>query len=232
MATGDRAPTLQHDEETAPPPGMYWVQMQGLWALRPIVDLDPSQLSRTAGQHTESWATSATEQGASWTDQQRLAQSGGAACCAAAATAGTPLASEGGTRLERLARTQGVIGALGNHAQLSQRHGGTEGAEGNEMIARVQYQAQTQTLPPPPPQQQPEQQHQGWPEWFLQWAHRVKDLPDQAPGPSAPPSAPTTPPSPPGTPQRSTVKSGLTHGPTLTAPEATPLAQGEPLRWP
>ena len=206
MASDDKAPTLEQDEKPAPPPGMYWVQMQGLWALRPIADLDMCQLSPIAGLHPA--AMSAAEQRASWTDQQRLAQSAGAACSAAASSAGTPSAVEGGTLEEQLARTKGVIGVPPNHVQLAKVNGGTEGGEGSDTIARVRPRPLPQTPPslsPLPPPQQPqqqqggsEQQHQGWPNWFLQWAHRVKEGPDQgAPGPSTPPSAP---PSPPGTP--------------------------------
>ena len=223
---------------------MYWVQMQGLWALRPIVDLD-SSCARTDTGWPESLARSTVDLDCrTETNQQSLAQSAGAACSAAALTAFTPSAVEGGTRQARLAvRAQGVIGARDSyHAQLAPSHDEHEQRQDGAATARAHPQAQTpRPPPPPPPHEQPqgtsqgltEQQNQGWPEWFLQWAHRVKEGPDQgSPGPSAPPSAPTTPPSPPGTPQRSTVKSGLTHGPTLTAPEATPLAQGEPLRWP
>ena len=43
MFSGDAGPASQHAEElTAPPEGMYWAQVQGLWALRPIVDLERS----------------------------------------------------------------------------------------------------------------------------------------------------------------------------------------------
>ena len=179
--------------------------MQGLWALRPIADLDMSQLPPIAGLHPESAAKLATDQRAAWTDQQLLAQSAGAACSAGAPSAGTPSAVDAGTRVEQLARTQGVIGAPLNHVQPAHVNGGTAGGVGSDTIARERPQPLTQTPPPLPPPP-PEQQHQGWPTWFLQWAHRVKDLPDQPPGPSAPPSAPNTPPSPPDTPQRSMVK--------------------------
>ena len=40
MASGDGPARIPHDQETTePPPGMYWVQMQGLRALRPIEDV-------------------------------------------------------------------------------------------------------------------------------------------------------------------------------------------------
>ena len=43
MFSGDAGPASQHAEElTAPPEGMYWAQVEGLWALRPIVDLERS----------------------------------------------------------------------------------------------------------------------------------------------------------------------------------------------
>ena len=44
MSSGGAGPASQHAEElTAPPEGMYWAQVQGLWALRPIAgDLERS----------------------------------------------------------------------------------------------------------------------------------------------------------------------------------------------
>ena len=44
MASGDE-PALRciSDQEiTASPPGMYWIQVQGLWALRPVMDVEGS----------------------------------------------------------------------------------------------------------------------------------------------------------------------------------------------
>eukprot|EP00964_Phaeocystis_antarctica_P069321 scaffold42099_cov60-Phaeocystis_antarctica.AAC.4 len=40
--SGDVFASQQAGELTAPPEGMYWAQVQGLWALCPIVDLERS----------------------------------------------------------------------------------------------------------------------------------------------------------------------------------------------
>ena len=42
MFSGDVFASQQAGELTAPPEGMYWAQVQGLWALCPIVDLERS----------------------------------------------------------------------------------------------------------------------------------------------------------------------------------------------
>ena len=214
MASGDPVPALPHDEQAAPPPGMYWVQMQGLWALRPTVDIDSSFMRSDTNGHTESLSRATLEQEEphpTGANQQKIAQSAGVACSAAALTALTS-AAEGGSRMERLARTQGVIGPPQiQHMPSARLNGGPEQRQEGDVTARLQPQAPTPPLPPPPqPAHVPEQQHQGWPDWFLQWAHRVREGPDHPPGSSAPPSAPITPPSPspPGT-QRSTVSKPL-----------------------
>ena len=91
MASGGAGPASQHAAELrAPPEGMYWVQMQGLWALRPIVDLDYNRSEREhSTQSTERPARSTLEQqkaSLSDVDRQSLSQSAGAACSAAALT--------------------------------------------------------------------------------------------------------------------------------------------------
>ena len=175
LASDEPAPTLRHDEKTAPPPGMYWVQMQGLWALRPIVDLDSSCTRTDTGWPESSARSSVEQQGAIWTEanQQRLAQSAGASCSAAALTAAGLPAVEGGTNLERLAvRSQGVIDPRDSYnAEPASSHGGPE--QWLEGAAAGRAHAPNLTpppLPPPPPHQQQgggsEQQHQGWPSWF------------------------------------------------------------------
>ena len=203
-------PARNGEETTAPPPGMYWVKMQGLWALRPIVDLDFNQAQARTYLQPESFAGSTLEhQGTTKMDrcQQSISQSAGAACSAAALTEAAALTDGAGSaRLERLAQMQGVLAFDHQHAQLPPVHGGLEQRQEGDATARMQPQRQTPPLLPPPP---PQLSHdvpepQGWPDWLLQWGRRVEsgsgsDQADQ----SAPPSAP---PSPPGTPQRSMVK--------------------------
>ena len=208
MSSGGAGPASQHAEElTAPPEGMYWVQMQGLWALRPIVDLDYNREREHSTQPTERAARSALEQqGASLSDADRqwLSQSAGAACSAAALTeASAPPEGESSSRLEQLARMQGVVEFHHQHAQSQRVDGGPE--RRNEGDATSQVQGIQPLTQPPQPQAGTGQLHQIWPDWFLQWGRRVEGegSSDNAPDPSAPPSAP---PSPPEMPQRSMVK--------------------------
>ena len=110
MASNDSEKTMRHDEEaTAPPEGMYWVQMQGLWALRPIVDPDYTDEQPSSNQCTERSARSTLEQQRALltdADRQWLAQSAGAPCSTAAASvdASAPTVGEGSSRPERLPR--------------------------------------------------------------------------------------------------------------------------------
>ena len=212
MASSEPGRSSGHGEETTQPPeGMYWVQMQGLWALRPIVDLDYNRVRANASQPTERAVGSTLAQqrvSLSDADRQWLSQSAGAACSAAALTEASALPEgEGNSRLERLPRTQGVIEFRHQHCSPS-----FAAAVAHDTTPRVQPQPLTSPpplpLPAPPPQQVPEQQHQVWPDWLLQWGRRVEDEEGSghAPGPSAPPSAPT---SPPEKPQRSIVKKCL-----------------------
>ena len=209
MASSEPGRSSGHGEETTQPPeGMYWVQVQGLWALRPIADLDYNRVRANASQPTERAVGSTLAQqrvSLSDADRQWLSQSAGAACSAAALTEASALPEgEGNSRLERLPRTQGVIEFRHQHCSPS-----FAAAVAHDTTPRVQPQPLTSPpplpLPAPPPQQVPEQQHQVWPDWLLQWGRRVEDEggSDHAPDPSASPSAP---PSPPGTPQRSMVK--------------------------
>ena len=208
MSSGGAGPASQHAEElTAPPEGMYWVQMQGLWALRPIVDLDYNREREHSTQPTERAARSSLEeQGSSLSDADRqwLSQSAGAACSAAALTeASAPPEGESSSRLEQLARMQGVVEFHHQHAQSQRVHGGPE--RRNEGAATSQTQGIQPLTQPPQPQAGTGQLHQIWPDWFLQWGRRVEGegSSDHAPDPSAPPSAP---PSPPEMPQHSMVK--------------------------
>lgn len=220
MASNDPGRTLRHDQETtAPPEGMYWVQMQGLWALRPIADLDYTDEKPNSSQRTERSASSTLEQQrAPLTDADRqwLAQSAGASCSTAAASvdASVPTEGEGSSRPERLPRTQGVI-------EFHQQHCSPSFAAAVAHDGPPRVQPQPFTPPPPgpapallggaqigaqlgaqPPEGLPEQQSHEWPDWLLQWGWRVESGgggPSDAPDSSAPPSAP---PSPPETPQR------------------------------
>ena len=234
MASSEPGRSSGHGEETTQPPeGMYWVQMQALWALRPIVDLDSNRVRANASQPTERAVGSTLAQqrvSLSDADRQWLSQSAGAACSAAALTeASAPPEGEGNSRLERLPRTQGVIEFRHQHCSPS-----FAAAVAHDTTPRVQPQPLTSPpplpLPAPPPQQVPEQQHQVWPDWLLQWGRRVEDEEGSghAPGPSAPPSAP---PSPPKTPQRSMVKKcpSPQHAKVCTHPQ---LPMPEEKQWP
>lgn len=233
MASNDPGRTLRHDEETtAPPEGMYWVQMQGLWALRPIADLDYTDEKPNSSQRTERSARSTLEQQrAPLTDADRqwLAQSAGASCSTAAASvdASAPTVGEGSSRPERLPRTQGVI-------EFHQQHCSPSFAAAVAHDGPPRVQPQPFTPPPPgpapaaallggaqiggqlgaqPSEGSPEQQSQEWPDWLLQWGWRVESGgggPSDAPDSSAPPSAP---PSPPETPQRSKSQTALARSP-------------------
>ena len=233
MAGNDPGRTLRHDEETtAPPEGMYWVQMQGLWALRPIADLDYTDEKPNSSQRTERSARSTLEQQrAPLTDADRqwLAQSAGASCSTAAASvdASAPTVGEGSSRPERLPRTQGVIEFHQQHCSPS-----FAAAVAHDGTPRVQPQPFTPPPPGPAPaaallggaqiggqlgaqpsEGSPEQQSQEWPDWLLQWGWRVESGgggPSDAPDSSAPPSAP---PSPPETPQRSKSQTALARSP-------------------
>ena len=207
MASGGAGPASQNAEElTAPPEGMYWVQMQGLWALRPVVDLDYNREREHSTQPTERPARSTLEQqraSSSNADRQWLSQTAGAACSAAALTvASGPPGGEGSSRLEQLARMQGVLEFPHEHAQSVPVHSGPERPNEANPTALVQQGVR----PVRPLQAVTGQLHPTWPEWFLQWGRRVENDggSDHAPDSPAPPSAP---PSPPGTPQRSMVKS-------------------------
>jgi hypothetical protein len=240
MASGGAGPASQNAEElTAPPEGMYWVQMQGLWALRPVVDLDYNREREHSTQPTERPARSTLEQqraSSSNADRQWLSQTAGAACSAAALTvASGPPGGEGSSRLEQLARMQGVLEFHHEHAQSAPVHSGPERPNEANPTALVQQGVLR------PPQAVTGQLHPTWPEWFLQWGRRVENDggSDHAPDSPAPPSAP---PSPPGTPQRSMVKSA-TAQPRCQHPHSSrsppsqggrPLGpRGEPLalRW-
>lgn len=228
MASGGAGPASQHAAElSAPPEGMYWVQMQGLWALRPIVDLDYNREREHGTQSTERPARSTLEQQkASLSDagRQSLSQSAGAACSAAALTeVSGPPEGQGSSRLEQLARMQGVVEFHHQHAQSLPVHGGPERRNEGNPTALVQQ--GIQPLTPPQSQAATGQLHQIWPDWFLQWGRRVEDegSSDHAPDPSASPSAP---PSPPGTPQRSMVK-----GP-VKVPQRSPHCQHTQLQKP
>ena len=210
MASGGPGRPPEHaDETTAPPEGMYWVQMQGLWALRPIDDLDQNRERESGSQPTERPAGSALEQqrvSLSDADRQWLSQSAGAACSAAALSeASAPPAGAGSSQPERLPRTQGVVEFHHQHCSPS-----FAAAVAQDTALRLLPQPFTQPQPAPlpaaaAPQDAPESFPQDWPDWFLRWGRRVEgdNGPDDAPGPSAPPSAP---PSPPETPQRSMLK--------------------------
>lgn len=231
MASNDPARTLRHDEETtAPPEGMYWVQMQGLWALRPIVDLDYTDGQPNTNQHTERSARSTLEQQRApltAADREWLAQSAGASCSTASASvdASAPAEGEGGSRPEQLPRTQGVIEFHEQHCSPS-----FAAAVAHDAPPRVQPQPFTPPPPLPPPallggaqiggqlgaqpsEDLPEQQSLEWPDWLLQWGRRVESGggPADAPDPSAPPSAPPSPPT--ETPQRSKHQRALARSP-------------------
>lgn len=208
MASGDAARTsLNSDETTAPPPGMYWVQMQGLWALRPIVDDHNHRGQINRSQHPEGVDRSTLEQQRApltEADRQWLAQSAGAACSAGALTEASMPASST-PRPEQLPGTQGVIEFRHQHCAPS-----FAAAVARDTVF-AHPQPSTQPLLPSvslQPQNEPDPDYQGWPDWLLQWGRRVEDEEgsDHAPGTSASPSAP---PSPPGTPQRSMVKVAL-----------------------
>ena len=234
MASNDSEKTMRHDEEaTAPPEGMYWVQMQGLWALRPIVDPDYTDEQPSSYQRTERSARSTLEQQrAPLTDADRqwLAQSAGAPCSTAAASvdASAPTVGEGSSRPERLPRTQGVIEFRQQHCSPS-----FAAAVANDGPPRVQPQPFTPPPPLPvpvlggaqisaqlgaqPSEDLPEQRSQEWPDWLIQWGGRVESGeggPGDAPDSSAPPSAPS---SPPETRQRSKSQRALARRPARAA---------------
>ena len=208
MASGNAPKTAGHGEEpTPPPPGMYWVQMQGLWALRPTADVDDRNAEAGTDRQRESQAGSTLEQqGALLTDADRqwLAQSAGAACSASALTEASALSEgAGSSRPEIQPRTQGVVEF--NHQHCSPSFAAAVARDTAPLLQPHPSTPAPLPAPQPQPQDMPEQQHQGWPDWLLQWGRRVEEeeASHHAPGPSAPPSAP---PSPPGTPQRSMVK--------------------------
>ena len=232
MASGGPGRPSEHaDETTAPPEGMYWVQMQGLWALRPIDDLDQNRERESGSQPTERPARSALEQqraSLSDADRQWLSQSAGAACSAAALSeASAPPEGASSSRPERLPRTQGVVEFHHQHCSPS-----FAAAVAHDGPPRVQPQPFTPPPPGPAPaaallggaqiggqlgaqpsEGSPEQQSQEWPDWLLQWGWRVESGgggPSDAPDSSAPPSAP---PSPPETPQRSKSQTALARSP-------------------
>ena len=218
MASGGTGPELLHaDETTVPPEGMYWVQMQGLWALRPIDDLDQNRERESGSQPTERPARSALEQqraSLSDADRQWLSQSAGAACSAAALSeASAPPEGAGSSRPERLPRTQGVVEFHHQHCSPSFAAAVAQDTA-SRLLPQPFTQPQPAPLPAPQPQDAPESFPQDWPDWLLQWGRRVEDDngPDHVPGPSASPSAP---PSPPGTPRRKDILSWLVGSPHL-----------------
>ena len=209
MASGGPGRPSEHaDETTAPPEGMYWVQMQGLWALRPIDDLDQNRERESGSQPTERPARSALEQqraSLSDADRQWLSQSAGAACSAAALSeASAPPEGASSSRPERLPRTQGVVEFHHQHCSPSFAAAVAQDTA-SRLLPQPFTQPQPAPLPAPQPQDAPESFPQDWPDWLLQWGRRVEDDngPDHVPGPSTSPSAPL---SPPGTPRRSMFK--------------------------
>ena len=199
MASGNAPKTAGHGEEpTPPPPGMYWVQMQGLWALRPTADVDDRNAEAGTDRQRESQAGSTLEQqGALLTDADRqwLAQSAGAACSASALTEASALSEgAGSSRPEIQPRTQGVVEFNHQHCSPS-----FAAAVARDTAPLLQPHPSTPApLPAPQPQPQepvqedmPEQQHLGWPDWLIQWGRRVEEeeASHHAPSLSAPPSA-------------------------------------------